>query len=62
MLRYINSTILVVFASFLLSIIYISFFGEIVENKSNVEEFIMLVLPLQLIITIRSIMNVRSKK
>jgi hypothetical protein len=62
MLRYINSTILVVFASFLLSIIYISFFGEIVENKSNAEEFIMLVLPLQLIITIRSIMNVRSKK
>lgn len=62
MLRYINSTILVVFASFLLSIIYISFFGEIVENKSSAEEFIMLVLPLQLIITIRSIMNVRSKK
>jgi hypothetical protein len=62
MLRYINNTILVVFASFLLSIIYISFFGEIVVNKSSKEEFIMLLLPLQLIITIRSIMNVRSKK
>lgn len=62
MLRYINNTILVVFASFLLSIIYIAFFGEIVVNKSSKEEFIMLLLPLQLIITIRSIMNVRSKK
>ena len=62
MLRYINNTILVVFASFLLSIIYISFFGEIVVNKSSKEEFIMLLLPLQLIITIRSIMNVRPKK
>lgn len=62
MLRYINNTILVVFASFLLSIIYIAFFGEIVVNKSSKEEFIMLLLPLQLIITIRSIMNVRPKK
>ena len=62
MLRYINNTILVVFASWILSVIYISVFGEIVVNKSSLEEFIMLLLPLQLIITIRSIMNVRSKK
>ena len=62
MLRYANSTILVVFASWILSVIYISVFGEIVVNKSSKEEFIMLLLPLQLIITIRSIMNVRSKK
>lgn len=62
MLRYINNTILVVFVSWILSVIYISVFGEIVVNKSSKEEFIMLLLPLQLIITIRSIMNVRSKK
>jgi hypothetical protein len=62
MLRYVNNTILVVFASWILSVIYISVFGEIVVNKSSKEEFIMLLLPLQLIITIRSIMNVRSKK
>jgi len=62
MLRYVNNTILVVFASWILSVIYISVFGEIVVNKSSLEEFIMLLLPLQLIITIRSIMNVRSKK
>jgi len=62
MLRYANNTILVVFASWILSVIYISVFGEIVVNKSSKEEFIMLLLPLQLIITIRSIMNVRSKK
>jgi hypothetical protein len=62
MLRYANNTILVVFASWILSVIYISVFGEIVVNKSSLEEFIMLLLPLQLIITIRSIMNVRSKK
>jgi hypothetical protein len=62
MLRYVNKTILVVFASWILSVIYISVFGEIVVNKSSKEEFIMLLLPLQLIITIRSIMNVRSKK
>ncbi len=61
MLRYVNNTILVVFASWILSVIYISVFGEIVVNKSSKEEFIMLLLPLQLIITIRSIMNVRSK-
>jgi hypothetical protein len=62
MLRYVNNTILVVFASWILSVIYISVFGEIVVNKSSKEEFIMLLLPLQLIITIRSVMNVRSKK
>jgi len=62
MLRYVNNMILVVFASWILSVIYISVFGEIVVNKSSKEEFIMLLLPLQLIITIRSIMNVRSKK
>lgn len=62
MLRYVNKTILVVFVSWILSVIYISVFGEIVVNKSSKEEFIMLLLPLQLIITIRSIMNVRSKK
>jgi hypothetical protein len=62
MLRYVNNTILVVFASWILSVIYISVFGEIFVNKSSKEEFIMLLLPLQLIITIRSIMNVRSKK
>ena len=55
MITYFSNTLLSVFGSWLLAIMYVSIRGEIVVNKNALEEFLVIFIPVQLILTIWSI-------
>ena len=55
MITYFSNTLLSVFGSWLLAVMYVSIAGEIVVNKNALEEFLVIFIPVQLILTIWSI-------
>tara|TARA_R110000796_G_scaffold98849_6_gene206655 strand:- start:388 stop:576 length:189 start_codon:yes stop_codon:yes gene_type:complete len=62
MIKYINQTIVVIFMSWLLALLYFYLFGEMVANKNLLEEYLVFFVPLHLFITAEGIHSWLKKK